>query len=67
MKASVEINLKEKQFFYPCHYWKNLRALRALEDLEPFLKIFYTSVCKNFPWKIAEKYMENLKQASAEI
>ena len=48
-------------------YWKNLRALHALEDLAPFLKIFYTFVCKNFPGKIAHKYMENLKQASGEI
>ena len=38
-----------------------------LEDLEPFFKIFYTFVCKNFPGKIADKYMENLKQASGEI
>ena len=48
-------------------YWKKLRALHALEDLEPFLQIFYTFVCKNFPGKIADKYMENLKQASGEI
>ena len=48
-------------------YWKNLRALHSLEDLEPSLKIFYTFVCKNFPGKIADKYMENLKQASGEI
>ena len=29
-----------------------------------FFLIFYTFVCKNFPGKIADKYMENLKQAS---
>ena len=44
-----------------------MRALHALEDLEPFLKIFYTFLCKNFPGKIAHKYMENLKQAYGEI
>ena len=38
-----------------------------LEYLEPFFKIFCTFVCKNFPEKIADKYMENLKQASGEI
>ena len=40
-----------------------MRALHALEDLEPVLKIFYTFVCKNFPGK----YIENLKHASGEI
>ena len=41
---------------------------------EPLFKIFYTFVCKNFslcgvkfPGKIVDKYVENLKQASAEI
>ena len=38
-----------------------------LEQLEPFLKIFYTFVCQHFPGKIADKYMENLKQPSGEI
>ena len=38
-----------------------------LRALEPLLKIFYTFLCKNFPGKIADKYMENLKQASGEI
>ena len=37
------------------------------KDLESLFKIFYTFVCKNFPGKIADKYMENLKQASEEI
>ena len=32
-----------------------------------FLKNFYTFVCKNFSGKIADKHMENLKQASREI
>ena len=45
----------------------NLRALHALEDLEPLFKIFYTFVCKKVPGKITDKYMENLKQASGEI
>ena len=27
-----------------------------------FLKILHTYVCKNFPGKVADKYMENLKQ-----
>ena len=31
-----------------------------------FLKILHTYVCKNFPGKVADKYMENLKQASGE-
>ena len=44
-----------------------MRVLYALEDLEAFLKIFYTFVSNNFPGKIADKYMENLKQASGEI
>ena len=41
---------------------------------EPLFKNFYTFVCKNFsscrlkfPGKTADKYMENLKQASGEI
>ena len=38
--------------------------LRALELL---FKIFYTFACKNVPGKIADKYMENLKQASGKI
>ena len=44
-----------------------MRALHALEDLEPLFKIFYTFVCKKFPGKITDKYIENLKQASGEI
>ena len=43
-------------------YWKNLRALHVLEDLELFLKIFYTFVCKNFLGKIADKYIYNILQ-----
>ena len=39
----------------------------AIEDLEPFSKIFYPFVCTNFPGKIADKNMENLKQSSGEI
>ena len=38
-----------------------------LEGLEPSFKIFYTFFCKNFPGKIADKYIENLKKASGEI
>ena len=44
-----------------------------LHALEPLFKIFYTFVCKLFfssCWlktgKIADKYVENLKQASGE-
>ena len=37
-----------------------MRALHALEDLEPL-------VCKKVPGKITDKYKENLKQASEEI
>ena len=55
-------------------YWNKLRALHALEDLDPLFKIFCTFVCENvsscrlkFPGKIADKYMENLKQAPADI
>ena len=48
-------------------YWKKLRALDELEDLEPLFKIFYRFVCKKVPGKIRDKYMENLKQASGEI
>jgi len=44
-----------------------MRALYALEDLEPLFKIFYTFVCKKFPEKITDKYIENLKQAFGEI
>ena len=46
---------------------KKLRALHALEDLEPLFNIFYTFVCKKVPGKITDAYMENLKQASGEI
>ena len=45
-----------------------------LQALEPLFKIFCTFVCKklsscrlNFPAKIDDQYMENLKQASGEI
>ena len=48
-------------------YWKILRALHALEHLEPLFKIFYTFVCNKVQGKITDKYMENLKQASGEI
>ena len=37
-----------------------LRALHALEDLEPLFKIFYRFVCKKVPGKITDKYLENL-------
>ena len=40
-----------------------MRALHALEDL----KTFFTFFCKNFPGKITDKYIENLKQAFGEI
>ena len=38
-----------------------------LHALAPNYKIFYTLACEIFPGKIADKYMENLKQASEEI
>ena len=38
-----------------------------LYALEPLFKIFYTFACKRFPGKIADKFVENLKQASGEI
>ena len=44
-----------------------MRALHALEDLEPLFKFFYTFFCKKVPGKITDKYMENLKQASGEV
>ena len=44
-----------------------MRALHALEDLEPLFKIFYTFVCKKVPGKITDKCMGNLKQGSGEI
>ena len=44
-----------------------LRALNALEDLEPLFKILYAFVSKKSPGKITDKDMENLKQACGEI
>ena len=38
-----------------------------LHALAPCFKIFYTFACEIFPGKIADIYMENLKQASGEI
>ena len=38
-----------------------------LHALAPSYNIFYTFACEIFPGKIADKYMENLKQASGEI
>ena len=45
-----------------------------LHALEPLLKVFYVFIYKfsfpadkNFPRKISDKYMENLKQAPGEI
>ena len=38
-----------------------------LHVLEPLFNISYTFACKIFPVKIADKYMENLKQASGKI
>ena len=61
LKKNINCKLKLHSLGF---YWKNSRALHALEDLEPFFKIFYTFVCKNFPGKTADKYMENLKQTS---
>ena len=43
--------------------WQRYMRYNGLQDLEPFQKIFYTFFCKNFPGKITDKYMENLKQA----
>ena len=45
-----------------------MRALDALEDLEPLFKIFYTFGCiKESVGKITDKYTENLKKASGQI
>ena len=44
-----------------------MRALDALEDLEPLFKISHTFVCKKVPGKITDKYMKNLKQSSGNI
>ena len=33
-------------------YLKTLRALHALEDLEPRFQVFYTFVCKKVPGKL---------------
>ena len=48
--------------------------MMQLHALQPLFKIFYIFVCKNFsacrlqfPGKIADNYIKNLKQASAEI
>ena len=38
-----------------------------LHALAPSYNIFYTFACKIFPGKIADKYMENLKQVPKEI
>ena len=44
MKASVEINLKGKQFFYPCHYMGpqnvllSIRVFKDPKDPLPSLK-----------------------------
>ena len=38
-----------------------------LYALEPLFKIFYIFACKRFLGKIADKFVENLKQASGEI
>ena len=38
-----------------------------LYALEPLFKIFYTFACKRSREKIADKYVENLTQASGEI
>ena len=38
-----------------------------LHTLAPSYKIFYTFASEIFLGKIADKYMENLKQASGEI
>ena len=49
-----------------------MRALHALEDLEPLFKIFYTFVCKKVPgklqtniWKIYSKPLEKFKHRYA--
>ena len=44
-----------------------MRALHALEDLEPLFQIFDTFVGKKVQGKIKDIYMENLMQASGEI
>ena len=44
-----------------------MRALHALEHLEPLFKVFFTFVCKKFPGKITDKYIENPEQSSGEI
>ena len=43
------------------------KDVRSLPVLEPLFNIFYTFAYKIFPATIADKYMENLKQASGEI
>ena len=40
-----------------------MRALHALEDLEPLFQILYAVVSKKSPGKITDKDIENLKQA----
>ena len=39
-----------------------MRALHALEDLEPPFKISYKFVCKEVPGKITDKCIENLSK-----
>ena len=46
---------------------KKLRALHALEDLEPLFKILYAFVSEKSRGKITDKDMKNLKQASGDI
>ena len=46
---------------------KKFEGVKWARGPRTFFKIFYTFVCKNFPGKIADKSMENLKQASGEI
>ena len=43
-------------------YWKTLRALHALEVLQPPFNFFYRFVCKKVPGKLTEKCVENLNE-----
>ena len=63
LKKNVNCKLKLHSYGF---YWKKLRALHALEDIEPLFYIFYTYVCKKVPGKNTDKYMEILKQASGD-
>ena len=60
LSEGLDLSLNPTVFFF-------LLSILLKKDLEPFFKFFDTFFYKNFPGKIADKYMENLKQASGEI